>query len=112
MIALEDVLTQMEEKNARGYFKPFSVEFITYDEARDKGGELVQMRRATFLQVNSSFTRKIKTKKYLNTIKRNPRHWLNATRNFKAVGQKSLVKVHIGLITKFNEQEVVWNIHG
>lgn len=104
----------MEITDKRGYNKSFSLEFVTFDEARKTGGELLRIDKATIVNTNTSFTRIKPGKKLISkpVARKNPNHWDNATRNILVAGSKKIIKVHIWLITKFNKQEVVWNIHG
>ena len=112
MIELGDVLEQMAKKDRKGNLIPFSIEFVTADLKRDKGGEIKSLNNV--VMVTPSYWRKKKTGLMMGIAKpkRVQNHFENMTRNIRQLNDTAIVKLHIWLITKFNGQNVVWKIMG
>ena len=102
-IKLADALKKMEEFENDSP-KPFSVRYVTYDEKRKKGGEIVMLENVV-LNWN-----KDKKKPSVNTgssAARKPSHHSHATRNFCILSSGQIRKAHIHLIIEFNGLKVM-----
>lgn len=112
MIELGEVLDTMSKKDRKGNSIPFSIEFVTADLNRDKGGEIKTLANA--VMVTPSYWRKTNKgfKMGLTRPKKVQNHFENMTRNIRQLNDTAIVKIHIWLITKFNGQNVVWKIMG
>lgn len=111
MIDLESALAQMQILDKQKNFVPFSIEFVKYDEARDTGGELVRIEKCVLVDTTKSLAKQVSP----GTTKKPQRFsnkWQRGVRMYKQLGTDQIKSFHIWLITKFNDQPVVWNIHG
>lgn len=109
-ITVKDMLAQMDAGAV------FSIEFVTYDYQRKRGGNLLQYKEAKLFASEEAGRGKTKleeTKARKALIKqgRNPNHRRWYTRNIRILqeGQSTslIVKIHPPLVTKFNDQIVV-----
>lgn len=101
MIFLNDVLKAMEELDQNNNLKPFSIEVVTADRSRRTGGEILSIENAVLTR-----TSKEKRDSAIQTGSRN--HYKNSTRNIKVLGTDQVRCIHIRLITKFNNHQVVY----
>lgn len=106
MIVLADALQAMQQMDRRRNLEPFSIEFVTWNERGDRCGRLIRYEKA----VVESLVRGKSVKP--GNWKRDPNHWRNFTRNIRQLGTDQITKVHIFLITQFNDMPVKWFIHG
>lgn len=109
MISLRDVLLMMEAEDEQGYQIPFSLRFVTYDKQKQTGGEIIDAKKAVLLKSGKKdFERKtgIRNKEDPDQIKKKPNHFKNRTRNIMLLPSKQIRKVHIYLITRFNDERV------
>jgi hypothetical protein len=112
MIELGQVLEQMHKKDRRGNAIPFSVEFVTADMHRGTGGDIKQVKNAVMVTPNRFRNHSKKTISTAVNNKKGQNHYANMTRNIRQLNDTAIVKLHIWLITKFNDEQVVWNIMG
>jgi hypothetical protein len=105
VILLQDALQLMNQTDRNGLPIPFSVEFVTHNDAGVECGRIKSIEKATMVSI-------IRGKVVKNNSLRNPNHWKNATRNIKEAGLERIYKVHIWLITKVNGCTVKWFMHG
>lgn len=112
-IFLNEVLQTMSTLDAQGFAVPFSVSFRTLNRNSKTGGKLVKYPQAKLVikEENKNIDsiqslRTVSTRK--TTIKRNPNHWDNKTRNIKILPQGNIRKIHINHIIEFNNQKVVY----
>lgn len=109
MIRLKDVLADMEKEDELGNPIPFSLKYVAYDREKQKGGHIIEIRNAVLLK---SGKRELgKDPKHTDDpdqIRKNPHHWQNRTRNIVVLPSKQIRKVHIYLITRYNEQRVAY----
>ena len=100
-ITLQQVLFQMDSGN------PFSISFVTADNKKNEGGEWIDIAQAykhefvTRRQMNEAQKYQPKS----NVLSKNPNHYANSTRNIR-LPNGEIRKLHIRLITKFNNQIV------
>lgn len=106
LITLADALYLMRQVDRAGQPIPFSISFVTWNRREKKGGELKEFNKATLI-----FHERGKTIKSSNAIKK-PLHWRNATLNIRPLGSDRIIKVHRDLITRVNDKQIVWHIHG
>ncbi len=93
-----------------GMPKPFAITFVTSDEKRKSGGELIRVKERSATKYRDfvpgderDFTGKGKA-----AFSKNPNHGVHATRNINIPGIAHIVKIHIRLITSFNGKKVYW----
>lgn len=87
----------------------FSISFVTCDNRKEKGGEWINIERATKANWLSPEERKKQEQLQPSSqlIKKDPRHYDNSTRNIRIVSNSDTRKVHIRLIRKFNGRIVL-----
>lgn len=86
--------------------EPFSVEFVTCDVKRKKGGELIAVDGAVLRR--TTIDRAKESQPVSNaTTSRSANEYSNATRNLLLANGQTR-KIHIRLITKFNGQTVTY----
>lgn len=106
MISLADALELMAQTDRSGNAIPFSIEFVTWNRRGDRIGRKITLKHAELV----SIIRGKPTKP--STGFRNINHWRNATRNIRQLGTDQITTIHIWLITKVNDLQVKWHIHG
>lgn len=84
MLKLTDVVRQMR-KSESGRPRPFTIQYVTADRTRNKGGEVRTLKRAVLL-----------TKKRTD----------NRIVDLQPLGTTDIVRVHLDLILRFNNQPV------
>lgn len=112
MIELQQALTEMERKDRKGNALPFTIEFVTADLNRDKGGEIKTLTNAVLVTPAHWRKKRMSTGATRQEKKAGPNHFDNMTRNIRQLNDTAIVKIHIWLITKFNNEKVAWNILG
>ena len=109
MIQLKDVLHQLEKpsRDRQGQPVPVQIEFVTCDEKKGTGGELVSLDGVVLAKLITDKLPKPgpKTSEFFG---KRANEWHNGTRNFLIVSSKEVRKVHIRLITQFNRETVVY----
>jgi hypothetical protein len=106
-ITVNECCEMMKLRDREKRAVPFSVSFITYDKEQHTGGELIHYEHATLTMPNVTGSRTYTADKYNTLVKKNPRHWLNSTRDIHPLGSQSIRKLHIWLMFEFNGCEVV-----
>lgn len=96
-------------------FEPYTQHWESARQLRDAceiGGRIINVEsgilagtRGLFLGTATPSTMVEKTKR---TMQKKPNHWLNKTRNVKVPLTGEIRKVHIRLITQFNNTEVIY----
>jgi hypothetical protein len=112
MIALGQVLEQMEAIDRKGNAVPFDVKFVTANEKTGEGGDIKHYPFAVMLTNRSNRVNASDKPKAIAHRRKKANHWENATRNIQLLGSGKIKKIHIWLITEFNGEKVVWNILG
>lgn len=102
---LVEALAIMAQKDNQRHQRPFSIDFITWNNTTKQGGELIHYDKATLVSLNPSGLRTIAGGS-------NPNHWKNNTRNIKIFGTQDVRKVNVWLIMAINGIEVVLNDKG
>ncbi len=105
-ITIKDVMTRLFDKTIR---EPFSLTFISLDKERNKGGDIIKLEQA--ITPKSEFVKEALVNSgvvFNETNKRNPNHQDNNTINLTIPGANNIIKVHIDLITEFNNKRVIW----
>lgn len=103
IIHLGNALNQMEEGN------PFSVSFVTLDQNRKKGGDIISLEKCLLALLDTDE----KTKKGFEVVanksdfKKKPNHYEHATRNV-VLENGHIKKIHIRLMLTFNGQKVFY----
>lgn len=85
LISVRDIVREMSKGD------PFDMEFVTADEKRGTGGDVIRLKQAICIGGPSKKARI-----------RNPHHDVNFTRNIRALEGDRIITVHPLLITKFN----------
>lgn len=112
MIELRTALNEMEAVDQMGNPIPFNIEFVTANEATGEGGEIKRYVNAIMLSHNHHRVNKGKKIRQIKSSRKRANHWRNATRNIQLKGDNRIRKINIWLITQFNDEPVVYNIHG
>lgn len=88
--------------------RAFDISFVTANRQRDTGGEWITMKGCVKNSVlsNHQADKAISTQTF-GKIKRDPRHYENSTRNIRVLATGEIRKVHIRLITIFNDKVVL-----
>ncbi|MGI4865442.1 MAG: hypothetical protein ACRYFZ_16080 [Janthinobacterium lividum] len=109
MIQLKDVLHRLEKpsRDRQGQPVPVQIEFVTCDEKKGTGGELVSLDGVVLAKLTTSAAPKVgrPTSEFFG---KRANEWHNGTRNFYHVVSQQVRKVHIRLITQFNYATVVY----
>ena len=108
MIQLKDVLHQLENpsRDRQGQPVPAHIEFVTCDEAKGIGGELVSLDGVVLAKLVTRLP--AAGRPSAEFFGKRANQWHNGTRNFLVVSSKEVRKVHIRLITQFNHATVVY----
>ena len=111
-IRLGEVLTQMDQIGPDGKPSRFQIRFVTADRSLGTGGDIIEIsngRKCVGLNKQGSpvFDLRTKSPSIDSRIKKDPRHWVNSTRNILLENGK-IRKVHIRLISEFNNQKVCY----
>lgn len=103
LIPLKEVLNEME------LGLPFSIVYYSYDKRRGKAGERIELKGASCAvrRAKSESEGESAPSTGSGSATRNPNHWQNATRNVVLPNGETR-KLHIRLITRFNNQKVHW----
>ena len=101
-ITLKNALKLMRKCDDRGFAVPFSLRWVTYDEARKTGGKIKNAEKAVLPTQEQRRAQGLEQP----SRGRQPRHFANQTRNIKLMNG-DLCKVHIYLITRINNMIVL-----
>lgn len=87
----------------------FQISFITSDDQKGTGGELISVARARKHGWLSPAERKQQQRMQpsSNLLKKDPQHFANSTRNIQLLNNSDIRKIHIRLIRKFNHKTVL-----
>jgi hypothetical protein len=111
MIALNEVLNQMEQVNRRGFAMPFHIEVVSYNKETGEAGNVKVYENAVLCTSGARISIKKKVSATPQKKKISQNHFINSTRNVE-LPSGEVKKIHIWLIRQFNGEKVVWNIHG
>jgi len=111
-IRLTEVLSQMDKTGTDGKPLKFQIRFVTADRSLGTGGDIIEIsngRKCIGLNKQGSpvFDLRTQSPSTDSRIKKDPRHWVNSTRNILLENGK-IRKVHIRLIIEFNKQKVCY----
>ena len=111
-IRLGDVLNQMDQLSPDDKPPRFQIRFVTADRSLGTGGEIIELFNCCKCvglnkQGTPVFDLRSKNASSGSKVKKDPRHWVNATRNILLENGK-IRKVHIRLIIEFNNQKVCY----
>ncbi len=111
-IRLGDVLNQMDQFGPDNKPFKFQIRFVTADRSLGTGGEIIEIingRKCVGLNKQGSpvFDLRTMNSSSDSRIKKDPHHWINATRNILLENGK-IRKIHIRLIIEFNHQKVCY----
>ena len=110
-IRLWDALEIMDSFDGQGKPVRFQLKFVTANRLERTGGEIIELKDAQKCSVRTTKGKEIfAAKKNFpanEQVSKNPRHWVNSTRNILLPnGQKR--KLHIRLIIEFNNKKVCY----
>jgi len=105
VLTIKEVLELMEQTDRRGKYLPFSITYITYNSQHHTGGDVLRWDKAVLANMNVSGSRVV-YERTPRSVKKNPNHWKNSTRNIHPLDTLEHRKVHIWLIMEFNGMEV------
>jgi hypothetical protein len=103
IIHLKEVLDEMKKP------RPFSVSFVTCDQERKTGGELIKLDRV-ILSSNEKYVGRLDFQRpspNLTDFSKNPNHYEHTTRNV-LLPNGMRRKLHIRLLLEFNGQKVFY----
>jgi hypothetical protein len=96
MIRVADMLNVMNQRDGNGDFVPFSLTWVSCNQQKNTGGEKISLTKAVLEGSGKS-----------KSAKRNPNHHENYTRNIRAFDGDRIMKVHVLLITRFNDDKII-----
>jgi hypothetical protein len=110
-IRLWDALEMMDSTDSQGNPARFQLKFVTANRTTKEGGEIIEVTDASKCSIRTKKGKEIipakKTFKADEKMPKDPRHWVNSTRNILLPnGQKR--KLHIRLIIEFNHKKVCY----
>lgn len=87
----------------------FQISFVTADDQKNTGGELITVARARKHNWLSPADRKKQQQlqPVSSMVKKDPRHFANSTRNIQLLSNSDIRKIHIRLIRTFNHKTVL-----
>ncbi|KAB7728199.1 hypothetical protein F5984_20530 [Rudanella paleaurantiibacter] len=99
----------LEDTDAKGCPRPFSITFCTADQAKGTGGEIIHYKRAVWHvaggRVKASDRDAARVDDQGPKSKR-PNHAANWTRNIRGLDTDQIRKIHIHLILEINGKPV------
>ena len=103
ILHLKDALIEMKNGD------PFSISFVTLDQARKVGGEIISIEKCMLASLNDELRKEIgfTVTENKTDFKKKPKHYENATRNI-LMENGHIKKVHIRLILQFNDNKVFY----
>ncbi|MGI4870440.1 MAG: hypothetical protein ACRYFX_04590 [Janthinobacterium lividum] len=107
MIQLKDALHHLEHpaRDRQGHPVPAHIEFVTCDETKDTGGELVSLDAVVLAKLARPSAA---GRQAPRTSTKPANQFDNGTRNFLLVTSQEIRKVCVRLITQFNHETVVY----
>ncbi|MDJ1500461.1 hypothetical protein [Xanthocytophaga agilis] len=99
MIKLSEALMQMEQGET------FSCKFVTFNQRRKTGGEIIEIQEARLFRQSASTPEE---KKESSGKSKSPNHWANSTRNILILPSEQIRKLHIRLLIEFNGFKVIY----
>jgi hypothetical protein len=110
-IRLWDVLDVMDSFDWRQKPVKFQMKFVTANRQNGTGGEIIEVKGARKCSGKTKEGRPIfsfpKNSADRDKAARDPRHWTHSTRNI-LLPNGQIRKVHIRLITEFNNKKVCY----
>ena len=111
-IRLGQALDLMDQVDENGKAVPFQIKFVTANRGLMTGGEIVELKHACKCVGKRNgkpvFDRRVKIPSSSdNRDSKDPRHWVNSTRNI-LLPNGQIRKVHIRLIIEFNDKKVCY----
>lgn len=109
-ISLKDALTIIDKKDKEGNAYPFDIAFRSLQRNSKTGGKLYEYKQVKKLRSKQSTPTKVSLIKAVqsgSTLKRNPNHFENRTRNLELQNGKPR-KIHIRLIISINGKKVIY----
>jgi len=101
-------MSRMRTFDDQGKVKAFDLEFVTADRKRTTGGELKRLINAKLMfTARDVGAAKGPQTKAIEATKRPPNHQQHDTINV-LTPEGSITKVHVRLITSFNNQTIIW----
>jgi len=111
-ITVKEACEMMKAVDGRKRPIPFSVTFVSLNQERGNGGELIHWEHCTLSNVNATGSREYDVEHFDKKKRTNPRHWMNNTRNVKPLASQDIRKLHIWLMLEFNGAEVMMGATG
>ena len=100
-ITLKEMITVMDTG------MPFSIGFRTCNKQKDTGGEWIAIDKARKYDAPTRGQQATLFHTSTTNQQRNPRHYENSTRNICAMASGEIIKVHLRLIRRFNNKQVL-----
>lgn len=86
--------------------KHFSIGFRTCNTAKETGGEFIHIPEAVKHNYKTA-TDRLRATEHKEPLRKNPNHYENSTRNIRVIATGNIIKVHLRLITQFNNKAVL-----
>jgi hypothetical protein len=108
-IRLTEVLDHMERLDGNMRPVPFLIKFVTANRKKRTGGEVIEIDKAIKVIGKGKDGKEIIDLRpnELPSKSKDPRHWINATRNL-LLPNGQIRKIHIRLIIEFNGRKVCY----
>lgn len=105
MLALSDVIAEMDKTDARGNGITFALTFRSYDKKRKTAGEIITLKQAILSKHDQTLARQIRNQDAYSNALKNP--FKHPVINITSLSPKrAMYAVHPVLITHFNNQIV------
>lgn len=98
-ITLKEVIERMDKGEI------FSIAFISFNKRENTGGEWIAFEQAYKSKFQTATSHTNTTSQ--TTIRKDPKHFDNSTRNLVVLPEGNIVKVHLRLIRRFNSKVVL-----
>lgn len=88
--------------------KPFSIGWRTCDKRKHTGGEYIFLENVVKHSHQTKAQRKAQsTAGIAQEVRKNPNHFENSTRNIRRLDNGDIITIHIRLICRFNNKQVM-----
>lgn len=104
VVSLSEALKLFSEKDSSGMFKPFNLEYRTFNETNKKGGKLVHYKKVKYLP---SAKDEASNNKASEKTSRPPNHFKNRTRNIE-LPNGTIKSIRIDFIISINGLKVIY----
>lgn len=110
MILFSKMMESIRQLDERDQPVPFDIQFITYDKKRKTGGDIMEIKGAVMSGVHKPSAREkhLQRMQVVKGMVKDPHHYEHDTINVKVKGSDQTRKIHVRLITAFNDTRVIY----